>query len=593
MNAFTIACSVAICHPEPRQTARDLATAILVSSAKKTSAVSERSLAVCAARDDERVRAMSSPVSPSLRLRCAESILFAAMKFDYDVVIIGGAFSGAATALMLKRKYPDARVLLVEKAAAFDRKVGESTTELSSCYMTRILGLTNYLGHHHLAKQGLRMWFANRPDQPFDDCVELGARYQARLPTFQVDRSTLDSHLLELAVGAGCDLRRPAKVTELELHRSEGQSITLTSERGEETIRAKWVVDASGRAAFLSRKLGHFAANTEHPINAVWARFTGVKDWDSYEWREKFPDYANACRTSRSWATNHLMGYGWWCWIIPLRGGDVSAGLVYDSRIFKLAEGVNLGERLRAHLLSHPVGAEIFSGAQIIEHDVHAFSALPYSSKTVCGEGWAIVGDAAGFIDPLYSPGLDFCSYTSYYVADLLAQNLRGEDVAESLSYYNEQFPITYRLWFETLYKDKYFYMGDAELMAAALLLDVGTYFIGLVIPVYRDPEKEFLHLPFEGRAGQLFAGMMKFYNRRLVTLAKRRMATGYYGRRNAGWRELYDGFVPDIRVRKLIQKGLLHWWKAELTNLRLMLSRPARHRDATASAPRPVELSS
>ena len=87
------------------------------------------------------------------------------MQHDYDVVIIGGAFSGAATALMLKRRRPDARVLIIEKTTEFDRKVGESTTELSSCYMTRILGLTHYLGHEQLAKQGLRMWFSNRADQ--------------------------------------------------------------------------------------------------------------------------------------------------------------------------------------------------------------------------------------------------------------------------------------------------------------------------------------------------------------------------------------------------------------------------------------------
>jgi flavin-dependent dehydrogenase len=506
------------------------------------------------------------------------------MELDYDVVIVGGAFSGAATALMIKRKHPAARVLIIEKSAEFDRKVGESTTELSSCYMTRLLGLTNYLGHHHLAKQGLRMWFANRPDQPFDDCVELGAKYQARLPTFQVDRSTLDQHMLEMAVAAGCELQRPVKVTGIELEQDRSY-VSYESHR----VSTRWLVDATGRGAMLARKLGHFRPNTEHPINAVWARFTGVKDWDSYEWREKFRDYANACRTSRNWATNHLMGHGWWCWIIPLRGGDVSAGIVYDSRIFKLAEGPNLSERLRAHLLSHPVGAEIFGSAQVIEHDTHAYSALPYWSETVCGDAWIAVGDAAGFIDPLYSPGLDFCSYTSYFAADLVARSLDGEDVSKDLSYYNEQYPVTYRLWFETLYKDKYHYMGDAELMAAALLLDVGMYFIGLVMPVYRDPEREFLHLPFEGTPGRIVAALMNFYNRRLVVLAKRRLAKGRFGRRNAGWRELYDGFVPDGRVRKLIRKGIGHWWRAELTNLRLIFApdaRPDMARPAATSAP-------
>src|SRR5438128_5327910 len=135
------------------------------------------------------------------------------MNFDYDVVIIGGAFSGAATALMLKRKRPEARVLIVEKTAAFDRKVGESTTDVSSCYMTRILGLAHYLGHHQLAKQGLRLWFSNRLDQRFDDCLEVGTRYQSRLSGLPVDRPKLDSHMLELAVQAVCELWEQAKVT--------------------------------------------------------------------------------------------------------------------------------------------------------------------------------------------------------------------------------------------------------------------------------------------------------------------------------------------------------------------------------------------
>src|SRR5436189_3109984 len=142
---------------------------------------------------------------------------------------------------------------------------------------------------------------------------------------------------------------------------------------------------------------------------------------------------------------------------------------------------------------------------------------LPYHSEKVCDQGWAAVGDAAGFIDPLYSPGLDFCSYRSYYVADLLARSLAGKDVADRIRYYNQQYPITYRFWFESLYKDKYYYMGDADLMSAALLLDVSSYYLGLVRAVYRDPECAFLNLPVTGFRGRFARKVMKFYRRRRV----------------------------------------------------------------------------
>src|SRR5450432_2337022 len=155
------------------------------------------------------------------------------MDFQCDVAIIGGAFSGAATALLLQRRNPAWRVVIVEKAAEFDRKVGESTTEVSSCFMTRVLGITNYLGHHQLNKQGLRMWFARTPEEPFDQCVELGARYNSRLSGFQVDRSTLDEHILSLAVESGCELWRPAKLSTLELG-GEGRN-ALEVKVGEET----------------------------------------------------------------------------------------------------------------------------------------------------------------------------------------------------------------------------------------------------------------------------------------------------------------------------------------------------------------------
>ena len=114
--------------------------------------------------------------------------------------------------------------------------------------------------------------------------------------------------------------------------------------------------------------------------------------------------------------------------------------------------------------------------------------------------------------------------------------------------------------------------MGDADLMSAALLLDVSSYYIGLVQAVYRDPEREFLNLPFTGIGGKVVRDMMSFYNRRLTTMANRRWATGYYLKRNGGWRELYDGFVPDTRLGKHISRGLRRWFKCELINVALLL---------------------
>ena len=110
--------------------------------------------------------------------------------------------------------------------------------------------------------------------------------------------------------------------------------------------------------------------------------------------------------------------------------------------------------------------------------------------------------------------------------------------------------------------------MGEADLMSAALLLDVASYYIGLVRPVYRDPEWAFARLPFEGRPGRIAASMIRFYRRRLVALAKNRAAAGRLGETNSGWRELYDGFVPDFRLRKQIGQGRRRWCRAEWRNL-------------------------
>jgi flavin-dependent dehydrogenase len=299
---------------------------------------------------------------------------------SYDVAIIGGALAGSATAIQLLRQKPDLRVLIVEKSTTFPRKVGEATVEVSAFFLGRILGLTQYLNEAHLVKQGMRFWFSNERTKTLEDCSEIGGRYLARVAAYQVDRSTLDAEVLRRASALGAEVLRPASVQKVELVAGGNQTLTVGSGEQAQTIRARWVVDASGPAAFLARQNGWWQPNVEHPTTSVWARWRNVRDWDGCELADKFPNWSLACHGVRATATNHLMGDGWWAWCIPLKGGDVSVGVVFDQRRVQWPENGSLAERLKNFLCKHPVGAEIMSEAEVVEGDVHWRKNLPYFS---------------------------------------------------------------------------------------------------------------------------------------------------------------------------------------------------------------------
>ena len=485
----------------------------------------------------------------------------------YDVIIIGGAFSGASMGMLLRRTRPNARVLIVERSVEFDRKVGESTSEVAAAFMTRVLRISKHLNREHIVKQGLRLWFNESAETPFDRCSEIGALYQSRLSTYQIDRSKLDSHLLEQAEAGGCEVWRPAKVNAMHLEEGGLQELQVEVDGEKRTVTARWVVDASGKAAMLARKLGHWRRLEGHPTNSMWAPYSGVGDLDGEDLAERFPDYAKAVRTSRDTATNHLMGRGWWCWIIPLKNGDTSLGLTYDRRLFAPPAEGTIAERLLEHVRAHPVGRELFAQAVPTGTDMKAYAHLPYRTDQICGDGWVCVGDAAGFMDPLYSQGLDYCSHTVSAGLQLIQQGLDGQvNMGLKVEALNQLFLESYDRWFASLYQDKYYYLGDAELMNAAFLMDLASYFIGPVRLVYDMPEKEWPLLPYAGVAGGVFARFMSLYNRRLAHIAKKRWQAGVYGRRNVDQRYLVkSGFVPSMGLMfKLLRQGVGIWLRAE-----------------------------
>ena len=282
----------------------------------------------------------------------------------YDAVVIGGAVAGAGAAMLLRRFHPRARVLVVEPQERFPRKVGEATVEVSGYYLEQVLEQQANLAAAHLPKHGLRFWFGDGEAVGLDEMTEVGARDQAGVPSFQLDRARLDEGVLASAVAAGCELARPARVTAWEEGWPQSR-LTLETAGGERRVSCRWLIDASGRQAFIARRKRLLDRVEEHPTAAAWSRWEGVVDLDDPDFlaagdRRRLPQAGNA---RRRLATNHFCGYGWWCWMIPLADGATSVGLVYNKELFEPPGDGGLEQRYREMVTSRPGLAELMAGA--------------------------------------------------------------------------------------------------------------------------------------------------------------------------------------------------------------------------------------
>ena len=302
----------------------------------------------------------------------------------YDVAVVGGGFAGAATALLLRRAMPAARVCIIESSTEFPRKVGESATELSTWFLTRVLGLDRHLAVRHLPKYGLRFWFQNKDVTTLAEAAELGNRYQSRIPGLHIERATLDNEVLARATAEGAELLRPARVREVAFE--DGAPATLELQDGT-AVRARWVVDATGRRAWLARRFGLLRKMPQHPVRTVWGRYTGLRDFDG-DWLPGRADGRTGVFCSRGLSTNHLTGDGWWMWVIPLPGGETSVGLLYDERLFQLPPGDDLEASFDAFLGEQPLARELFANAER-RGPLHALKNLPYRVDRLMAPGWA------------------------------------------------------------------------------------------------------------------------------------------------------------------------------------------------------------
>lgn len=494
----------------------------------------------------------------------------------YDVVILGGAFSGASAAILLRRDAPHLRVLIVEKAERFDEKVGEATTEMSAMFLTRRLAMWQHLEREHLPKEGLRYWFSNGRVTGHANASETGGSIRSTVPAFQLRRDALDEHLLATAVAEGAELLRPARALDVTLGEFDNK---LTVDAGGETrtIECRWLLDASGRANFIGRKLNLIERNDEHPTAAIWCRWKNVRHIDELAARG---GYAASNVSSRRLATNHYTGYGYWIWVIPLGNGETSIGVVFDKRLVDLHQSRNRPDDFIAFLKAIPSLAELLEGAEPRLEDLRFYSHLAYSTKQYMGRGWALLGDSAVFLDPYYSPGLDHASFSVEATVEIVKNEAMGENVDARIAAHNEIFIRSYWRFFRAVYKDKYYYMGEGDLLSAAMLIDTAQYYIFVVLPAYKFV-KRFDWMPVLGpKPAFISYHLMRIYNRRFKAIAEKRRAAGRAGLYNDG-RRVRAYFNLGLAPLHMVFRGLKLWLRAEVRGVRLR-----RRAEVPAAAP-------
>lgn len=394
----------------------------------------------------------------------------------YDVLIAGGGLAGLTLALQLKQAKPDISILVLEKrkknAPVATHKVGESLSEIGSSYLRDVLNLKDYLKEHQLPKLGFRFFFSPEHSENIDRRVEIGSKISNPYPSHQIDRGLLENELVRKLTDARVEVVLGANVKDVVLSGSS-QKICIEIDNKEFYTQGNWIVDSTGRNGLLKRKL-HLKKDIDHNINSAWFRLDAaidVDDWsDNLTWRN-FVDPGR-----RRLATNHLMGEGYWVWIIPLIAGKTSIGIVADPRYHAFNE-YNTFEKALVWLEKHePLAAKMLRKHVSKQMDFKVMKRFAYDTKQFYSANrWAVTGEAGAFMDAFYSPGSDLIALSNSWITDLIVRDISGENVTLRTTIYDLAHKELLNGWI-TLYRNMYGIFGKTQVMLMKIVWDWASY---------------------------------------------------------------------------------------------------------------------
>lgn len=340
---------------------------------------------------------------------------------EYDVIVIGGGPSGSTTAALVA----DAgyRTLLLERDVEPRRKVGESLMPETYWVFERLGVLEGLKKGPFVEKVGVQFVSSSgKESSPF-----LFTRHDPREcgRTWHVERAKFDQFLLDNAAKKGVEVHRGARVLEVvfEGDRATGVRLATTGEpasAGGENgnlIRAQVIVDASGQAGILGARFALRQPNPKFRKAAIWGHFRGSR-------RDVIDDgVMTVCFRTQSNRS--------WFWHIPLSNDVVSIGVVSDADYFFRPGAGTPDELFAEEVADCPAMAKRLEGAEKVA-GLDVVKEYSYATGRSSGDGWVLVGDSWGFIDPIYSSGVWFALKSGQLAADVIVEGLRNGDTSEA-----------------------------------------------------------------------------------------------------------------------------------------------------------------
>jgi flavin-dependent dehydrogenase len=330
-----------------------------------------------------------------------------------DVIVIGGGPGGStASTLIAQQGY---RVELFERDHFPRFHIGESLIPETYWILKRLNMLDKMKGSHYVKKHSVQFVGASgRLSEPF---YFFDHKPHVCSQTWQVRRSEFDELMLNNAREHGVQVHEGTRVLEVLFEGDRAVGVKLLSEDGtQREVRADVIVDASGQSSMIMSRLGLRDWDPLLKKAALWTYWRGA--------------YRDTGRDEGATLVLQTQGKNGWFWYIPLHDDILSVGVVasYDylfkSRANKDHETIYNEEVARcAGLQPRLANAERVT-------DFFAAKEYSYRSRQAAGDGWVLVGDAFGFLDPLYSSGVLLALKSGQLAADAVTEGLAKGDTS-------------------------------------------------------------------------------------------------------------------------------------------------------------------